>query len=249
MENILRLKKNAVYLSFGENCLTDNILNRYGIKSFTTPYSHGLSNIEYILQIEKDRYSNFFNPEYLDYNESGGKTVLRLTCYNKIENSYDNSCMNGFEFTHHDVKNNSSHREAFKRRVSSILNLKNKHLFIFYHHRYCLSTNLDKLLSDLYKLRILYLNRCNQADVIMFTQSIVENPSERKLEYRFINGVHVFVFYTLKIWRGSDLDVFWARSDDDLVQEMLKIVTNKLMHHTILGRFKTFLQRRLSNNH
>ncbi len=247
MKNTINPQRDAVYLSFGENCLTDNILNRHGIKSFTTPYSHGLSNIEYIIQLENDRYANFLNPEYLHFVESGGKQVLRLTCCTKIKNSYEKICMNGFEFTHHDVKKNINHKEAFTRRVNNLLNLNNKNLFIFYHHRYCPSTNIKKLLSDLYRLRLLYLNRCQQVDVIMFTQIIVEEPSERKLEYKFKNGIHVFTFRTLNIWRGADLDVFWAKCDDDLVQEMLNMVTSGLLQHTIWDRFKTSLQRKLLN--
>lgn len=48
-----------IYLSFGENCLTDRLLERHGLKSFATPFSWGLSNVEYILQIEKDKYKDF----------------------------------------------------------------------------------------------------------------------------------------------------------------------------------------------
>ena len=48
IKKVQKLKKDKLYLSFGENCLTDNILSRYNIKSYSTPYSSARSNIEYI---------------------------------------------------------------------------------------------------------------------------------------------------------------------------------------------------------
>ena len=87
-----------VFLSFGENCLTDNILERHHIKSFSTPYSSGRSNIEYILQIERARFEDFLNPEYLEYTEFDGRRVVRLRQYTQVDNTYNPWHMNGFEF-------------------------------------------------------------------------------------------------------------------------------------------------------
>lgn len=222
----------TLYLSFGENCLPDNILKRHGLKSFTTPYSHGRSNIEYILQIEKDRFKHFLNPKCLRYEESCGHRVPRLKIYNEIHNTYDKLHMNGFEFTHHDVIGNPEHRDALKRRAKRMLKIRNCHLIIFYHHRYCLSTDFSQLLDDLNKLRLIYLKRCRAVDVVLFHQSLIKDPSDRKLEYSFAGGIHVFTFYTTKVWSGNDQDVFWARVDDDLIKEMLNMITNGQIHPT-----------------
>ena len=61
------LKTENVCVSFGENCLTDDILKRHNLKSYSTPYSSSRSNIEYILQIEEDCFSDFLNPEYIEF--------------------------------------------------------------------------------------------------------------------------------------------------------------------------------------
>lgn len=47
------MKNSTYYLSLGENCLADDILKRYKLKSFSTPYSPTRSNIEYAIQSEK----------------------------------------------------------------------------------------------------------------------------------------------------------------------------------------------------
>ncbi|MFJ5369320.1 DUF1796 family putative cysteine peptidase, partial [Bosea sp. CER48] len=47
----------ANWLSLGENCLPDNILERNGLKMFSTPFSHGRSNIEYAIQLHSEGYS------------------------------------------------------------------------------------------------------------------------------------------------------------------------------------------------
>ena len=57
-----------VVLSLGENCLPDDILRRNGLKSFSSPYASGRSNIEYVLSFENERFGDFLNPEYLKSN-------------------------------------------------------------------------------------------------------------------------------------------------------------------------------------
>jgi hypothetical protein len=216
-----------VYVSFGENCLTDGILKRFNIKSFTTPYSHGRSNIEYINTIEKDNFAHFLNPNYLKYENLNGKQVVRSVYYTNQNNIYENSVMQGFEFTHHDVLNNPIHINTFNRRIDRLKALAGAHLYIFYHHRYCEKTNEKQLLSDLSKIHDIYTNRNNLVHVILFTQKLVDTPLNRKVIYhppQSENSVHVFYFYTLNIWGSSNQDIFWARIDDDLIAKMINFI-------------------------
>ena len=163
-----------VYISFGENCLTDRILERFHLKSFTTPYSHGRSNIEYINAIEYDDFNHFLCPSCLEYADIYGKQVVRSNYYAQQTNIYEYSVMNGFEFTHHDVIANSTHIETFKRRIDRLKELQNTNLYIFYHHRYCEETNIDQLIKDLHKIHTLYTKRGNCVHVILFTQKLVK---------------------------------------------------------------------------
>ncbi|MDR1501048.1 MAG: papain-like cysteine peptidase [Prevotella sp.] len=214
-----------LYLSFGENCLTDNILDRHNIKSFTTVYSHGRSNIEYILQIEKDNYVNFINPQFIKYEELDSKLVPRLKIYDKITNSYNKLHTNGFEFTHHDIIKDESIRDKFTKRIDRLNKYKGKKdIIIFYHHRLDALTDIDRLLGHLSELGQLYSKGEHNAQIILFYQNIVENPIERKLEYKIFQNTHIFVFNTLNIWGGDDQELFWARCDEDLIGEMIKKV-------------------------
>ena len=223
-------KWNNVFISFGENCVADDILRRYRLKSFTTPYSHGRTNIEYILQGEKDRFASFLDTSKMDYAICDNKQVVRLNVYTDYSNKYESTCINGVEFTHHDVKGNEEIRNTFKRRVERLLKSYSRNLFLFYYHRYCPDTNEELLLEHLRELKEIYQSRNKgNVNVIMFTQEIVGKKEERHLEYRTVEvmgtEIHVFKFHTLNIWQGSNDEIFWGRCDDDLIHEMIKIIS------------------------
>lgn len=153
---------------------------------------------------------------------------LHLNAYNEIQNKYDSLCMNGFEFTHHDVLKNESYRETFNRRVQRLMELKNSKINIFYHHRFCNQTDRVKLLENLFELKKIYIHKANTVNIIMFTQVIVEQASERRVEHHHINGINIFVFYTLNIWGGDNQNIFWGICDDDLIAEMLLAIKGGL---------------------
>ncbi len=221
--------ENDIYISFGENCLPDHLLDRYGLKSFTTPYSHGRSNIEYINAIEKDDFAHFLEKDYLKYCECNGKNVVRNFYYIKLNNIYEDSVMKGFEFTHHDVISSERCRAQFRRRIKRIKEIRNKNLYIFYHNRLCTQTNEKQLLNQLYNLYTRYSEQNNNVFVILFSQIIVEDREERKVVYEFKDGIHIFRFYTLEVWASNGIndDVFWAKTDDDLVCKMMNFIQEK----------------------
>jgi len=216
----------TLFLSFGENCLTDDILRRHNLKSFSTPYSWGRSNVEYILQMEKDNFREVFNTDKMSYGLLDNVRLLRLEAYKSIKNKYTALNMNGFEFTHHDILADSSEREKMERRCKRLLSLnKSNRLFIVYHHRMCRETNKNLLICHLQELRNLYLERCSEVEVILFTQQIVDDDNLRRIEYGTIQGIHQFVFYTKTVWGGKDAIAYWARCDEDLIKKMIEKIT------------------------
>lgn len=212
-----------IYVSFGENCLPDNILERHKLKSLTSPYSHGRTNIEYILLLERDNYKDFLNPDYLKYEMVDGKKIApRLKKYTEITNKYNQAQMNGFEFTHHDVIKSINLRKKFEERVKKIQSfIGQKKYIILYHHRYNKNTNLEQLILNLKELKELYSGNKNLAEVICFTQNIVETPNERNVEFFNREGIHLIKFNTLNLWEGENDDIFWARTDEDLIIKMI----------------------------
>ena len=149
IKNLKKIKKsfsNKLYLSIGENCLADDILSRYGLKSFSTPFAAGRMNIEYLLDIVKSDYEGFLDIANLEYGVVNEKKVVRLKNID-IHNQYDESCMKGFEFTHYDVIDNDRDRATIARRVQRIKNIKNKEVYFLYHHRYCQNTDFELLIT------------------------------------------------------------------------------------------------------
>ena len=211
----------SVYFSIGENCLSDDILKRNGLKSFSSPYASGRSNIEYILAFEKDSFSDFTDSEYMAYGEYDGKTVLRNRKHVETENRYHRSCTEGFEFTHHDVLRSSEMKETIDRRSRRQLGLKDKRAVMLYHHRYCEDTDMDLLYRHLDELAKIYESRGNRADIYAFMQVLVDDPGERKAEKEKRGSVRFYRFYTLTEWAGEDQDIVWARCDDDLLKQMV----------------------------
>ncbi len=221
IKRISRSLNRKKYLSFGENCLSDNILSRYNLKSFSSPFASGRSNIEYILQIQKDMYKDFLNPQFLEYGHVGEKKVVRQKKYNELSNVYDASCMKGFEFTHHDVIADEKKRASIERRVHRMQSLKNCTLYILYHHRFCKDTDIDLLIKHLNDLKTIYEKQCEKVYLIAFTQNLVSSEQDRKVEKKYIDGIYMYYFSTLNVWAGDNQDIFWARCDDDLISQMI----------------------------
>lgn len=222
-----QLDENVV-LSFGENCLTDNILDRNGLKSFSSPYSSGRTNVEYILAFEREEFADLLNREYLVYEYAADKRVTRNKKYVATKNRYHEMCINGFEFTHHDVLGSKINGNKISKRCQRMLELKNKNIVIVYHHRLCEETDESLLISHLAELADIYRARGNDVSVFMFGQVLVSEEKQRKAVRTVNRGIHVYKFHTLQEWAGENHDVFWARCDDDLLKTMVTDIKQKL---------------------
>ena len=218
-----------VIFSIGENCLTDNILERNNLKSFSSPYSSGRSNIEYILSFEKDMMADFINPSYLKYEYFDEKKVVRNKKYVETINYYDKSVTNGFEFTHHDIIKKEKLRVKIKKRCERIQQLKNKNIIMVYHHRLCYDTDKKLLAEHLQEYIDIYKTRKNKVKIFAFTQSIVTDVRLRHLEKEQVGDIFFYTLYTLNKWEGDNQDIFWAYCDNDLINEMVKDIHNVMI--------------------
>lgn len=52
-----------LWLSLGENCLSDAILKRHGLKSFSTPFSLCRSNVDVVNQATEQSFTGLLDPE------------------------------------------------------------------------------------------------------------------------------------------------------------------------------------------
>lgn len=218
-------RTNRIYLSFGENCLTDNILTRYGLKSFTTPFSHCRSNIEYILDFERNNYENFISGEFLIYGDLNEKPVARLNNNILLENNYHHLHLNGIEFTNHDVIKNKRYWAKIVKRTNDLkLFLGKSQYVLFYHHRVCEGGDFELLLKHLSELKSFYSTKEYVCQIVLFKQNLIPKETKKWLSYEIANDIHIFDFHTHYSWTGHDQRKYWAFIDDYLISKMLKRV-------------------------
>lgn len=222
---IHRKRSKNIYLSFGENCLTDDILSRYLLKSFSTPFSYCRSNIEYILDLERNNYKNFVSGEFLQYGELNGKPVARLKTILNLENSYHHLHMDGIEFSNHDVIKNQKYWQKILGKVKKLKSSLGKRKYILiYHHRVCEGNNPDLLLRHLTELKTYYSTDEFECQVVLYKQTIISKDLKKELIYQKKNDIHMFDFHTYYTWSGRDQRKYWAYTDDSLIRKMLKMV-------------------------
>lgn len=215
---------NTYYLSIGENCLTDNILDRFKIKSFSTPYSHGRSNLDYAIMLEKEKYENLLKPDYLQYDFVGETKVVRNRYYSKSDSIYNELHKNSFEFTHHDVLNNDAQRRSYQRKIDRMLSFdRSKRLKFVYHYRNNDDLDIPKLVNKADQFLKLYQVKGIHCEFIFFTQEIITENSQRSIAKIYdTKNVKGYLLHTTELWAGDDEDVLWARKDDDLLAKMIK---------------------------
>lgn len=225
LSNFIHRKKSGnIYLSFGENCLTDDILGRYLLKSFSTPFSHCRSNIEYILDLERNNYENLVH-EFLEYGDLNGKPVPRLKIVSDLENNYHHLHMNGIEFSNHDVIRNQKYWRRILAQVKKLKSFLGKRKYVLlYHHRVCEGNNPDLLLRHLSELKTFYSTAEFECQIVLFSQTIIPRELKKELIYQKKDDIHIFDFHTYHSWSGRDQRKYWAYTDDSLIRKMLKMV-------------------------
>lgn len=229
------------WISLGENCLPDDILRRHNRKSFSSVFSSGRSNIEYIIQMEADDYQHLLRREFLQHFPDGEHAVVRSTFYKNCEGHYSERHMLGFEFSHHDPLNVKEDSRAFERRIARQLHYRGTKNFVFlYHHRITEASDLPLLRKHLNELLSFYNVKGCDCKVVLFYQNIVAETHAKRIDFiAQDSGLLEFVCHTHALWGGDDLDTFWAKRDDALFAEMFDIVDKCSL---LAGEFTTARQ-------
>ncbi|MCS2162827.1 papain-like cysteine peptidase [Scandinavium sp. H11S7] len=225
-KNRRNFKTDVIWISLGENCLADDILRRHNKKSFSSVFSSGRSNIEYILQMERDNYLNLLKKDNLKHFPDGQHSVVRSTYYNSCIGNYSPRHMLGFEFSHHDPLNVKEDNRAFSRRIARQLKYRGMKNFVFlYHHRITDKSDISLLKSYLNEFLALYNIKKCQCKMILFYQNIIDNKADKFIDFTsYDTGLLEFVCHTHETWGGDNLETFWAKKDDTLFEQMFNIV-------------------------
>ncbi len=231
------LLSQVFWISLGENCLPDDILRRHNRKSFSSVFSSGRSNIEYILQMENDNYRHLLETEHLQHFSDGEQTVVRSTWYNKCAGNYSARHMLGFEFTHHDPLRIKEDKRAFQRRISRQLSYRGNKNFVFlYHHRINERSDLTRLRDHLNTFLAMYNTRGCDCKLVLFYQQLVDAKEAKRIDFTpHESGLLEFVCHTHELWEGDDLETFWAKKDDELFVEMFTTVDKYSQSKPVVG--------------
>lgn len=218
----------TVHLSLGENCLSDGILERHRLKTFNTPYSGTRSNIDYAITLEREGYSGLLDRNALEHGWAGPTKVVRnvkMPC----EPLYSTAHSQGFEFTHHNVIDNETDRDSFRRKIARLDLLRGRgHVCFLYHYRINPNNDVPAIVDKAATFADFYSRGERNCRVVVFTQTIVNHHDERNVvEVAASNTVSAYVLNTLEAWSGDDPDVFWARKDDDLLERMFHLAKLK----------------------
>lgn len=225
------LKSEILWVSLGENCLPDDILRRHNRKSFSSVFSSGRSNIEYILAMEKDDYQHLLRKECLQHFPDGEREVVRSTFYKDCIGQYSERHRLGFEFSHHDPLRIREDNRAFKRRITRQLEYRGHRDFVFlYHHRITDNSNLSLLRDHLNLLLSIYNVGKYHCRIVLFYQSIITQNNPKHITFTpHDTGLLEFECHTYEKWGGDNLDTFWARKDDHLFTEIFRTVDNAIL--------------------
>lgn len=218
------------WLSLGENCLPDAILERHGLKFASSPFSHGRSNIDYAIQADRSNFKGFLNKRNLVSAEFLGKPVLRSRLYTCEPDIFRRSVSNGFELTHHNPLTNSADLRSLKRKIARWIEVRSgkDDVAFLYHHRLVPGTRkLDRLVLKLDQLAATYsAHRRRRCFILCLVQEIVESDAERRFELReHAHQIWIAKIYCQDVWEG-DGDRFFALRDDDLIGNALRAASS-----------------------
>jgi hypothetical protein len=216
-------EREPAWLSLGENCLPDRILQRHGLKSFSTPFSHGRSNIDYAQQMLQQRFAGLLDVAQLQDVDLGSEQVVRHRGYAQSAPLFEASVSQGFEFTHHNVIDDEEARQSYQRKAERLLQLRDERdVFFLYHHRAHAGTDLRQLVPRLEAFAQDFATAPRCCRILLMRQVIVAFPAQRRLVRRRLSPrVDDFAFHTTELWNGVEQPVFWAEVDDDLLALML----------------------------
>jgi hypothetical protein len=219
------LDNSTVYCSIGENCLSQDIIDRRKMNTMISPFSRVRSNIDYALALLKEDFVDFLNPEYLQYRERYDKKIVTNSKYKCAPGVFDSSVANEFEFTHHDVIASDEALKSFERKTERFRALikSESPITFLYHHRSRPGKQMPHVLAQLNEFaRHVEGMRNAPVSVICFAQTIFKDISERRIEITQHERTMLAVLHTKQAWLGTDADVFWGRVDDDLFDQMLE---------------------------
>jgi len=136
-----------------------------------------------------------------------------------------------FEFTHHNPLTNEDDKHLLHKRASRQIQLRRtagRKIFA-YHHRS--KSGFSKESREILSIGGRLLNeKYSSACSIFFSQEIIRDGiHKRGYEIDIVEGNQAFLtLFTINAWQGNDPDQFFARQDNDILQNAFSACAKEL---------------------
>jgi hypothetical protein len=223
-----------LWLSLGENCLSQYIIDNNNLNTKYTPFSWTGTTIEMINKAEEDDYKNFFNFNYFSWEPDPDPEVPDLpqfyapvnTFYSDNGGRFSKRYSQGFRFAHHkEITFNKEEEEKIEKRLYRLKNIENQTIVFVYNYTNLLNNHHDplKIRKMLQSFKQKYEAKNNKVFFLYFYQ----NPDNSKNTYKLVsddNGIFEFEF-TCELW-GS---IQWkAVNQEPFFTEIIRYIESRI---------------------
>jgi hypothetical protein len=187
--------KNIIWVSLGENCVSQQIINKLGVKTAVSPYSWAFSTIDHIINLQEE---DFLIKDY----EQATCPILKekYSVHKGSKNSNDSFFVKTgktLAFRHHDFFSNSENYEKIKRRMDRHKSLAGDGVVFLYHHRIGDTPNCEYVRS---KIEYFLDKYYPEAKALMFYEVKDKQIEMRLVQYK--NNVFEFEIKTPDLHKG-----------------------------------------------
>jgi hypothetical protein len=204
--------ENITWISLGENCVPQMIINKLGIKTIISPYSWAFSSIDHIINLQEEDFL------IKDYEQTTCPIWKEKYSVHKTSKNSDDSFFvetgKTLAFRHHDFFSNNEDYEKIKKRMNRHKSLDGDGIVFLHYYRFGETPNCEYVRSRLeYFLNKYY----PKAKILMFYKVYNEQMGIRLIQYK--NNVFEFEIKTT-----AELEYI----PEKLYKEMLEPVSQSL---------------------
>jgi hypothetical protein len=214
--------KNIIWVSLGENCLSQQIINDLGLNSIIGPYSWAIGSIDHILNIQE---KDFSVDDYTEVTEPIYNQTYSIHKTSKNSNdSWFKDANKSLTFRHHNFSIQKDY-EQMARRFDRHKALNDENIvFLYYYRATENSPNYEYVRS---RLEYFISKYYPKSKAVMFYRTDGDEGTINLIDSK--SNVFEFEIKTTTPYEGEDPN--WkAMPDRDLHKEMLEFVAQALEH-------------------
>jgi hypothetical protein len=212
--------KNITWVSLGESCISQDIINSLGIKTIVSPYSWAFSSIDHIINLQEEEFA------IDDYCQTTCPVLQEKYSVHKTSKNNNDSFFvetgKSLAFRHHDFFSNNEDYETIKRRMDRYKSLNSNDVVFLYNYRIGQTKENEYVRSRLEYFLTKYYPK---AKALMFYEVKSEQRGIDLIEDK--NNVFEFKLKTT-ISYEDNLGAWQREPDRDLHKQMLDYVLTNM---------------------